>query len=90
MVECLVGGLKGWGLDLKLGWNDWRFDRELGVGIELWVGNWKLRLGWRLDEVKIGDWRLDWRLRIRLGIGDCGLGSKQEVVRLGVEMGTGE
>jgi hypothetical protein len=45
MVECLVGGLKGWGLDLKLGWNDWRFDRGLGVGIEIWIGGWKLKVG---------------------------------------------
>jgi hypothetical protein len=61
--------------------------RDGGLGVKQmvvgdWAGDW--------TGLKVGNWRLVWRLGIRLGVGGCGLGVRQEVVGLGVEMGTGE
>jgi hypothetical protein len=54
-----------------------------GLNCELKVGDWAG--DW--TGLEAGNWRLVWRLGSRLGVEEYGLGVKQEVVRLKVEMG---
>jgi hypothetical protein len=49
LAGVLGGSLKGWGLDLGIGWNDWRFDGGLRVRMEIWIGDLELRVGVKVD-----------------------------------------